>query len=408
MPPFRGRLASFQLTVAWALSTLLLAGDLSRAQTADAPSDSRTFEDETSVLVVEVPVQVLVSGKPLRGLTRESFEVYDKGERQELVGFEVLDLSTEPASADEDPRRAADRPKQMPPTALRRNFLLVFDFAYPSSWDRAYGAGPITTLHGMVDTEERVSGLLGESFHPTDRLAVGYMSPLRGFKLLQGWTSDRDQVLRAFEILRSAMKIDAKRVRELWPEWEPGRAVGLAAGGAESPWATVDDLVAEARTSSLRGDPTLPHREVVEGFIDGLIAARRELGEPPGPRHVVYMSAGFPIESLEDLQRLFREFRRTHWSIQAVSTAGLGWGADSMFLISYETGGQLYTNHNHVDVLLADMTETTAVTYLLSFQAKLGQPKGSFHKLRVKLADGPANARLIHRRGYYSPGSEDG
>lgn len=399
-------MALFCPTLVWGLSLSLLAGDLARAQTA-APSDSQTFEDKTSVVVVEVPVQVLASSQPVRGLTRENFALYDDGERQEIVGFEVLDLSAEPAAAEVGAAGPDPAPAQMRSAALRRNFLFLIDFAYPDSWDRVYGAGPITTIHGMEDASERMTSLLAESFHPSDRLAVGYMSPLRGVKLLQGWTSDREQALRALEILRAAAKIEPDRVREVWSEWAPGRAATPVAGDVESPWATLEDLVAEARTSSLRGAPDLPHGDVVEQFIDGLIAARRQLGEPPGTRHVVYMSAGFPIPSLFDLQRLFREFRSKHWAIQSVNTAGLGFGADSLFLIAYETGGQLFANHNHVDVLLTDMAEETAVTYLLSFQAKGGQKKGSFHKLRVKLVDGPSRTRLVYRRAYYSPGTED-
>ena len=60
-------------------------------------SDAQTFEEEASVLLVEVPVQVLVAGRPVQSLTEESFEVYDDGERQEIIGFDVLDLSAAPA-----------------------------------------------------------------------------------------------------------------------------------------------------------------------------------------------------------------------------------------------------------------------------------------------------------------------
>jgi hypothetical protein len=76
---------------------------------AAAPSDTQTFEAKTSVLVVELPMQVLASGRPVRALTRENFELYDAGERQEILSFEVLDLSAEPVGDDDDPVLSENR-----------------------------------------------------------------------------------------------------------------------------------------------------------------------------------------------------------------------------------------------------------------------------------------------------------
>ena len=45
------------------------------------------FTETIGVTEVQVPVRVLAKGKPLAGLTREDFEIYDLGERREIVGF---------------------------------------------------------------------------------------------------------------------------------------------------------------------------------------------------------------------------------------------------------------------------------------------------------------------------------
>ena len=54
---------------------------------------AQTFVESTQVVVVEVPVQVIRNGEPVRGLTAEDFEVWDGREKQTLTGFEAVDLA---------------------------------------------------------------------------------------------------------------------------------------------------------------------------------------------------------------------------------------------------------------------------------------------------------------------------
>ena len=54
--------------------------------------------------------------------------------------------------------------------------------------------------------------------------------------------------------------------------------------------------------------------------------------------------------------------------------------------------------------MFGEMAATTSVTYMLAFQVSDQIEDGTYHKLVVKLVDGPKRARLTHRPGYYSPG----
>jgi VWFA-related protein len=378
-----------------------LAGAPGLAQLGDERElENQTFADETSVVLIEVPVQVLVGSEPVSGLTADNFELYDQGERREIYSFDVLDHS---AGASAAPLPVTDARSSLS-LGPHRNFLFVVDFAYPDSWDPEIGAGPITAaVHGMKDTWRDLAEMLEGQFQADDRMAFAFFSPLRGLKMLQGWTTDRAAVAHAMELLRLMVEVDPERLREAWRDWEVTARRSRAEGPLQL-WATLDDLLAEARTAGTRADPFLPHDDVTAKLFEGLINAGKTLDYGAGPRHVVYLSTGFPGTSLRNLRTLVQQFRRSHWAIQSVHTGGLGFGSDSLHLLSSETGGQVFTNSNDVSTLLGDLVAQTAVTYTLTFEARAEGGRESYRKLKVRLVGGPKGARVVHRKGYYSAG----
>src|SRR5258708_15880795 len=64
-----------------------------KAAPAGTAPTAGAFSESTEVTVVQVPVQVVRGGEPVRGLTAADFEVFDGGKRPKLSGFEVLDLA---------------------------------------------------------------------------------------------------------------------------------------------------------------------------------------------------------------------------------------------------------------------------------------------------------------------------
>src|SRR5689334_11688273 len=84
-----------------------------------ARAADQQFGESTSVVAVEVPVQVTVDGQPVRGLKEQNFELYDGRTKQQITGFEVVDLKVNGAEA-----TSADVP-----IAGRRHFLMLFDLA---------------------------------------------------------------------------------------------------------------------------------------------------------------------------------------------------------------------------------------------------------------------------------------
>src|SRR6185503_8044811 len=122
--------------------TLLFA--LAAAAAGQTPAAAPpAFSGATQVLSVEVPVQVVRDGEPVRGLAAEDFEVWEGRRKLPVTGFDVLDLS---AGA---PVRAA-----AVPAAARRHFLLLFDLAFSE---------PAAVLRAR----RAAAGLLAQ-LHPTD------------------------------------------------------------------------------------------------------------------------------------------------------------------------------------------------------------------------------------------------
>jgi VWFA-related protein len=132
---------------------------------------AQTFSGTTDVTVVEVPVQVVKDGEPVRGLTAADFEVFDGRKKVPITGFEVLDLSATQASA----AQAAQIP-----ISARRHFLMLFDlsFSEPSALSKA----------------RRAAADVVTSLHPADLVAVATYSQLQGPQLVLGFTPDRQQI----------------------------------------------------------------------------------------------------------------------------------------------------------------------------------------------------------------------
>ncbi|HEY0781825.1 MAG TPA: hypothetical protein VGE98_05160, partial [Thermoanaerobaculia bacterium] len=86
------------------------------------PAEKPRFSEVTDVVSIEVPVQVVKDGEPVRGLTAADFAVYEGRKQQSIVGFEVLDSNAAPAGAHVRPGAV--------PAAARRYFLLLFDLSF--------------------------------------------------------------------------------------------------------------------------------------------------------------------------------------------------------------------------------------------------------------------------------------
>lgn len=409
------------------IPVLLLAGAFAHAAKQDR------FTDRTDVVVIEIPVQVVRDGEPVRGLTAADFEVSEGRKKQPIVGFEVLDLySAEAALGGASPV----------PAAGRRHFLMLFDLTFSEP-------------KAIAKAQEAAQDLL-TSLHASDLVAVATYSSANGPQLILGFSSDRRQIETAIRTLGAPQLVDRAPdplrivltdVRSDASQQNiPG--ISVSEGRAASQEAVLDTLerISDASARANRGD----QQRVITSMTRSLSDLATLMGGVEGRKYVVYLSEGFDTslvtgttdqasqrelneqsldgtavlednsderfgstKTLNDVEKMLEALRRADCTVQAVDIGGLkadadqGFqrrgGRDSLLQIASGTGGELYENTNDLSGAMDKMLKRTGVTYVLAVQPESLKLDGAYHKLKVELKNAPRGTRVVHRPGFYAP-----
>lgn len=412
---------------------LFAAGVLAAAQAAapqSAEKPRQSFSGSAEVFAVEVPVQVVRDGQPVRGLQAADFEVWEGRRKLPVAGFEVLDLAA-----------AGSAPV---PSAARRHFLFLFDLAFsePKSVARA----------------RRAAASLLPRLHPTDLVAVATYSASRGPQLVLGFTADRKQIENALGSL-GLPDLMFRPVDPLRLVLREVLGAGNAASGGQprlgrDPLAEVNDLAVSQRmdvvADSVFRSEQSALRNHVETFSRSLSDLARQIAVVEGRKHLVFLSEGFDsslfqgtadavrqeeiraqilsgeswrvnpeelygvTEAGNAIARMLEEFRRADCFIQAVDIGGLRTAdaaspqvdrRESLLTMAHDTGGTLYEGSNDLAAAMGRMLQRTGVTYVLAVHPDPNPSEGTvgYRRLRVELKRPLAGAQLTHRLGYYPP-----
>ena len=413
---------------------------------ATPPAAGQTFAESTDVVVVQVPVNVLIDGRPVRGLAADDFVLLDGRKPQKIIGFEVVDLAPPVAPPAAPATVVPARPAM--PVGARRHFLLLFDLSFSQP-------------ENLVAARDAARRLVLESLHPSDLVAVATYAQSQGYRLLLGFTPDRNQTDLAISTLGVSNLFEAANdpLALLLGDYE-GRPRGRA---GDRPGATADRIIAETmKEFSQRMERQDRQREQsrILALSRSLTGLARLIGTVEGSKQVVYLSEGFDSSALYGtldttsienmsraseegriwdidsderfgdtssqnvMQEMFDEFRRVGATIQAVDIGGLRSGADVGFgssratsaggatrdsrrdglaVMAASTGGELIRSFNDLADAMGRLLENTQVTYLLTFQPEGLDLDGRYHRLRVRLADAPRGTEILHRPGYYAP-----
>ena len=392
---------------------------------------SGQVKESVTVSVVEVPVTVVDrGGNPIRGLTRENFEITDEGKKREISSLDIIDFSSVESVSQASPLNPA----------ARRNFLLVFDltFSSPNSIARAQqGARDFVTK--MVEKR--------------DRVGVATVDVDHGFRFLTAFTTDRNLVDAAIANPSTFRGNDPLQLAGMLPIQEMSTTTSPAAqkNGIEKPDAAAEfnDMVRRAGKAEDQYNRQKIDRQV--NLLAGLTKALRAVR---GQKHLVLLSEGFDprliqgrdagstsqqvtentaVEhgeiwnvdndnrfgsstSMSLVDKLADVARRSDVILDAVDIRGIRTDSDAasgfnrksnegLHLLANSTGGTVFQNANNLGTDFQRVVKAQEVVYVLAFTAPTSQP-GKFHNLKIRLINAPGGARATSRAGYYEAGTE--
>ncbi len=399
-----------------------LAAPLTLGTTRAAEQTPRFSGERTDVVAVEIPVQVTREGQPVRGLTAADFEITDGRKKQDITGFEVIDLTVAPS---------ADAPAIPLAGSARRHFLMLFDLS---------NSEPKAIIKAREAAKKVVTKLA-----PSDLVAVSTYSASKGSQLTLGFTTDRRQIDLAIDTLGRPELID----RSGDPLNLSIQSAGGDGGGTvKSPGGRGAEAFLEEALEDADRNKASDRRlqtQRLTAYTRSLADLSKMMGNVSGRKYVVLLSEGFDssllvgtadaeenakintsvengeiwnvdndarfgsTQSGNDLEKMVEEFRRADCVIQAVDIGGLrelgarhANGQDGLFAMAQQTGGELFRNFNDLSEAMGKMLERTSVTYLLTFQPEVKRD-GTYRKVKVELKNPARGTKISARSGYYAP-----
>ena len=439
-----------RLAPALAIAATLLAGFVfpvkpARAQVqTDTTAGNRpaTRLKVTSNLVV---VRVVVrdpQGKPVKGLRKEDFKLFDSGKEQPIAQFEA-ESAVEPPLAPVVAHGPEQAGATLSPALPGRFLALYFDDQYTSDTD-------------MIQVRRAADDYLAAHLQPTDRVAI-----FTSGAMLSDFTSDPKQIHEALSRLQTSSRTptpghdcpDLSDYQALEMTKTVGRLdlnnpsnTGDAWGLAFEEAAARDCLPS---LNKLANKNFLLGRAItVSGQAEILTRSNlRELeqvvkytAQMPGARTVILGSPGFLLEdeSQFQLERIIDQALRLQVVISSLDPRGLaviarqvdasriyipGSGGSSsgpmhrmdqnrevlagdvLAQVAEGTGGEFFHNNNDLKAGFGRLAGSPG-SYILAFAPRDIKPDGKFHQLKVTLAEKGTAYSIQARRGYFAPGNE--
>jgi VWFA-related protein len=381
--------------------------------------------------LVLVPVVVRDrDGNAVSNLSRDDFEVFDKGRRQEIVSFSVLGAS---AGVSGNPTSRGGNANSGGAIAGAREegsgtsyIVFLFDDLHLSGEEMARAKDAVR--HGV------------EAMAATDRAAVITISG----QAVTPMTDDRRKLVEAVTKLHAqpgeagggCPQISYYMANEMVSETGPTKAMGVATAetiGCMNLAAGQARQAAEAAMQTARSIAAAGEQRSRASLVQ-LRELVRWLAKAPGNRSILLVSPGFVLNTLAqvDAGSVVEEAIRNQVVISVLDVRGvLGANAggaideksydasvsrdkaalarqeisateDTMGGIAEGTGGTFARNTNDLDGSMRRLVTVPACTYVLGFRPEHLKTDGSYHALEVKVAAGD-KVRVQSRPGYFAP-----
>jgi len=399
------------------------------------------IQTERNVVIVRVTVRD-VKGRAVGGLRQEDFRLSERGKPQTITHFSV-ETTAAPAPTGKAPSRPARDPEafsdaDIAPDAAKRYLALFFDDVHIS-------------FDNLVRTRDAADRYLATALQPGDRVGIFTSS---GRNVLD-FTDDRAKLRETLSRLRhwpvfsqsstACPNISDYQAYLIVEQHEPQalqiaqeevyvcRLAGEDTTGLTSRNAAQEQAVAEGYAMNVLNQS----EQTALYALRGLEQLARRMALLPGQRQVVLISPGFLIRPvIEHLSAVIDRALRANVIINALDSRGLYTSeplgdiserqitlpgrmdlmaqkntlrmdrertvVEALTALAGDTGGQVFQNSNDLDQGLRQLGMLPGVSYVLTFSPQNLKLDGSFHPLKVTLANSKG-LTIQARRGYYAP-----
>ncbi len=379
---------------------------------AQSPKDeqsqpSQVLRADTRLVVVDVVITDN-AGHVVHGLKMQDFAVLEDGKPQNIVGF--------------DEKKPEASPKSTPPAL---NLLKNEYTNYAVRSDT--GALTVLLLDTLNSSRQDLVQARNDMITFLKKLPRGKRVALytlgSQLRMVQGFTDDTDTLIAAAEQLSTRPHSVYTNNREMSATIGEVKESGLL----KAPRAF-------AAMVRFLGDDYQGKLEMrSQDTLDALTQLARALAVVPGRKNLIWISGGFPFDSLTNadrLQRVSALLAATRIAVYPVDVRGVlsmqpdGQTRDSeiprnkayevsagldeenrtlvetMQNVAHITGGRAYVNRNDLDHAIADAMETGSSYYTLAYRPSNNNWNGNFRKITVK-ATRP-KVKTLYRNGYYA------
>ena len=333
-------------------------------QISTAQSDSFKLRVEVDLVAIEV-FALDKSGKPVRNLRKEDFQLFEDGNEQEILSFDKVEAGSAPSSI---PLIVGGERRQ------GKTVLILFN---DSSTPPIY----------LKTARDSAARFVQEHMRPGDLFAVASFESL--MKITQNLTDDREDVLAAIAQTATSQPSGAMYFEELLLSLEKinysiaplkGQKSVLIFGPMETFFgATLADVYNRVLNSARK-------LNVIYYMVDPTTTTGGTPGEFAPQRNSPAGIAGVPVPNILANGPM------------ATPQSGGGLIPVTLRSLASETGGATIIDTNNIDADLDELDQQISNYYILGFQSSNPKHDGAFRRIKIKTE--ARGVTLKHRPGY--------
>lgn len=370
------------ITAAFAI---VLFASLTFGQTKKESQKQQVLQEEAAAIVKLIPVRVLdADGRPVKGLKKEDFILYDNKELKTITEFEVYETGKIVVSGKES--SAVSQPEGPPQT--KRKYFILLDIQ---------GSDEV----GMVNAKKAALEFVETKVNSGDEVCVCSFAPMTGLIIHQYLTSDLEKIKKGIDRAKEVPPTPGfSSGRELDKEEDMALAKrGMATEEAFTPWPA---------DRAISVQPLRAHARKSADFSASMSELAKVIKYIPGSKNLVYFSSREPGKTVA---RLFAE---ANTPVYAINTKN--WIVQSLFSLSvkkkhiYEehplkdfaeaSGGHYFADIKDIQTITDEIEILSGNYYVLGYYID-EKWDGRFHQIKVEVKK--PDLKVLAQDGYYNP-----